>query len=295
MNTFQAECFLALSKSLNFTLTAEELYISQPTLSRNIAALEKEIGVKLLERNTKSVELTAAGLRFAKNCEIFLARYQRILEEARMAQEGVIGQLRIGIQQDAFEPFTVELVNRFRSEYPQIQPLLCPMTLSDLVRKLNAGKLDLIVAAGELNLRNPGRLLLSERAECAVLPPDHPLADRKTLRIEALREEPFVAMSPVASSSGHYLLLHYAKEAGFSPNIVATADSVPAMMMQVACGAGVGILYQDLEPNAHGLLRFVPLENVEKFRRWLMWDADSSNPALQAFISCAEAYAAESK
>ena len=291
MNTFQAECFLALSKSLNFTQTAEELYISQPTLSRNIAALEKEIGVKLLERSTKSVELTAAGRRFAEKCAVFLDRYNRIIEETRLTREGVIGQLRIGIQQDAFEPFIVELVNRFRAEHPQIQPLLCPMPLSELIRGLNTGKLDLIIAAGELNLPHPGRLLLSERAECAVLPPEHPLANRASLRVEELQEEKFVAMSATASTSGHYLLLHYAKEAGFSPNIVATADSVPALMMQVACGVGVGILYQDLEPNAHGLLKFVPLENAEPFRRWLMWDEDSENPALQSFLKTAQGFA----
>ena len=72
MNSFQAECFLALSKSLNFTQTAQEMYISQPTLSRNIAALEQEIGVQLLVRNTKSVELTAAGRHFAESCAFFL-------------------------------------------------------------------------------------------------------------------------------------------------------------------------------------------------------------------------------
>lgn len=287
MNSFQMECFLALSKSLNFTQTAEELYISQPTLSRNIAALEQEIGVQLVVRSTKAVELTAAGRRFAEGCSVFLDQYNHLIEETRLTREGVIGRLRIGIQQDAFEPFTVDLIRSFRAEHPKIQTELCPMSLSDLLRRLNAGKLDAIIAAGETNLLHPGRTLLSERAECVVLPHDHPLAGRSSIRMEELRTEAFVAMSPIVSASGHYLLLHYAKDAGFSPNIAALADSVQSMMMLIACGVGIGILYQDLENCAYGRLRFIPLEGADSFKRWLMWDLDRDQPALQAFVNYA--------
>ena len=287
MNSFQAECFLALSKSLNFTQTAEELYISQPTLSRNIAALEQEVGVQLLVRNSKSVELTAAGKRFAEGCSVFIERYNWAIEETRLAQEGVLGSLRIGIQQDAFEPFTVDLINRFRKEHPKIQLKISPMSLSDLVRRLNSGRLDFVIAAGETNLQHPGRLLLSERNDCAVLPKDHPLANRGSLRMEDLRKESFVCMSPIVSASGHYQLLHYAKEAGFSPNIVAMANSVPAMMMLIACGVGIGVLYKDLAVYAYDRLTFIPLEGIETFKRYLLWDEDSENPAIQTFLRCA--------
>lgn len=288
MNTFQAECFLALSKSLNFTQTAEELYISQPTLSRNIASLEQEVGTQLVVRNSKSVELTAAGKRFAEGCAVFIERYNWALEETRLAQEGVLGSLRIGIQQDTFEPFTVDLIKCFRSEYPKIQLQICPMSLSNLSRRLNAGKLDFIIASGESTLQHPGRLLLSERSDCAVLPVEHPLAQHETIRVEELRKETFVSMSPIVSPSGHYLLLHYAKEAGFSPNIAAMADSVPAMMMLIACGVGIGILYKDLAVYTYGKLKFIPLEGIESFKRYLLWDEDSKNPAMQAFLRCAQ-------
>ena len=75
-------------------------------------------------------------------------------------------------------------------------------------------------------------------------------------------------------------------------NIVATAESVPSLMMLVACGVGISVLYQDLAINAYDRLRFVPLEEVEKFRRYLMWDEESKNPALNAFIRCAEEHMA---
>ena len=188
LNTFQIECFLALSRSLNFTQTSEDLFVSQPTLSRNIAALETELGVQLLVRNTKSVELTAAGRRFAKRVASSIEGFQDAVEEARLARDGVVGSLRLGIQVDTFEPFVVDLVNCFRKEHPQIELKLRPMSISKLQRGINNGTLDLVIGAKETNLRHPGQLLLSERAECVALPAGHPLAEREILQMEELRD-----------------------------------------------------------------------------------------------------------
>ena len=109
--------------------------------------------------------------------------------------------------------------------------------------------------------------------------------------MKELKGETFVSMSPVASASGHHLLLKYANEAGFTPQIAATAESVSALMMLIACGVGISVLYQDLAVNSYDRLCFIPLEGVESFRRYLVWDEQSRNPALNAFLCCAEAFA----
>ena len=66
-------------------------------------------------------------------------------------------------------------------------------------------------------------------------------------------------------------------------------------MMMIACGVGISILYEDLSVNAHGRIRFVPLTGIPTFKRFLTWDQDSSNPALSAFLRCAEAFLEERK
>lgn len=97
-------------------------------------------------------------------------------------------------------------------------------------------------------------------------------------------------MSPIASASGYYLLLKYANEAGFTPNIMATAESVPALMMLIACGKGIGVLYRDLAVHSRDRLCFIQLEGVDSFKRYLLWDEESRNPALNAFLRCAEEF-----
>ena len=64
------------------------------------------------------------------------------------------------------------------------------------------------------------------------------------------------------------------------------ADRVPALMMLGACHVGVAVLYQDLEIHVRGRVRFVPLEGTASFQRWLIWDRDNPNPAIQAFVDC---------
>ena len=292
MNLFYLECFLALSQSLNFTQTASEMYITQPTLSRNIASLEQEIGVQLLVRNTKSVKLTAAGKSFAADCAAILRQYNNSLENARQARDGITGALTLGIQQDTFEPFVVDVVRKFHAEYPNIRLQIKPLSISNLLNGLSSGKLDFMIGASTSEQDQFSQLLLSERQECAVLPVDHPLAGERSLRMEQLNGESFVVISSAASVSGHYLLIKNANKAGFAPDIVATADCVPAVMMLVACGTGISVLYQDLAVHSQGRVKFVPLEEVDPFKRWLMWDKENPNPALPAMIHCAAEYAA---
>lgn len=288
MNIFQIECFLALAKSLNFTQTSEEMYITQPTLSRNIASLEQEIGAQLLIRNTKSVELTPAGEAFAQRAAKIVEQYHRGIEDARQAKSGTIGLIKLGVQQDSFEISAVRLVTAFRRKHPEIQLQIRTMSNSRLVQKLNAGELDVIVSGGDVNLDNPGKLVLVERQECAVFPVDHPFAERESVTMKELKDENFVAMSPSFSTSGHYLLLKYAAEAGFKPNIVSVVESIPAVLMQVACGTGIAVLYKELSITSRGMLKFVPIEGLPTYKRRLLWDNDSKNPALHAFVECAQ-------
>ena len=105
MTIFQLECFCALADSLNFTQTANAMFITQPALSRAISSLEQELQLTLLQRTTHSVTLTPAGKIFSRECQKLLKDLQRVSERARSAQTGQIGSVRIGFQRDNFETY----------------------------------------------------------------------------------------------------------------------------------------------------------------------------------------------
>ena len=93
MTIFQLECFCALADSLNFTQTANAMFITQPALSRAISSLEQELQLTLLQRTTHSVTLTPAGKIFSSECHKMLKEFQRGSERARSAQAGQIGSV----------------------------------------------------------------------------------------------------------------------------------------------------------------------------------------------------------
>ncbi len=290
MTFFQLQCFVSVSNTLNFTKSAADLYISQPALSKSISSLEQELQIQLLKRSTRSVSLTAAGQLFAAECAQILESFEQGLTRAKQAVTGTIGTLKLGFQHDTFESFTVDLVRTFTARHPNITVELFPYSPTMTIRALEAGDLDAIIAGDYANFTPTNHLLLSSRIECAALPEGHPLADRQFIRVEDLKNENFITMSPSASRLGFESLIQKTMNAGFSPKIVAQADHVPSLMMLVACGKGVSILYKDLEKSADNRVIFVPLEDAIPFRRWLIWNDNSTNPCLKHLISTAESF-----
>ncbi len=288
VNSFQIECFLALSESLNFTHTASALFITQPTLSRIISSLEKELNMKLLDRNSRGVALTPAGKAFAEECPAIINAYRTSVLKAELAQKGSIGTLKVGFQRDTFEPFTVDLIKTFTQRFPNIFVELIPLSPSELLQAFDGRSVDAVVAGGVPQTESAKRLLLNSRVECAALPLGHPFENRESIRMEELKGEKFVIMSRNASCSGYESIIQKAIDAGFTPQIVAETDYVPSVLMLVACNKGISILYKDLESTARGKVKFVPLENVKTFDRWLIWDSKSENPCLEHLVHTAE-------
>ena len=132
MTIFQLECFCALADSLNFTQTANAMFITQPALSRAISSLEQELQLTLLQRTTHSVTLTPAGKIFSSECHKMLKEFQRGSERARSAQAGQIGSVRIGFQRDNFETYIVDFVNLFRRSHTDITLELLPLSVNEL-------------------------------------------------------------------------------------------------------------------------------------------------------------------
>ena len=288
MTLFQLQCFVSVANTLNFTRSANELYITQPALSKSISSLEQELNLQLLTRSRRSVSLTAAGKLFAEECRKIISSFESGVTRAKMAVSGTIGVLRLGFQRDTFEPFTVDLVRSFSTRHPDITVDLVPCSPTGQIRGLEYGELDAIIAGDNATSFSPdNHQLLSSRVECAALPEGHRLAQRKFIRLEELKNENFITMSPSASRLGFESLIQKTMNAGFSPKIVAQVDHVPSLLMLIACGKGVSILYRNLEKNADGKVVFVPLEDVVPFRRWLIWNEANQNPCLKYLIQTA--------
>ena len=168
--------FVAIAEERSFTRAAERLWTAQPGLSQQMRALERELGVELLERHPRGVSLTAAGELFLERARIALAATDLAAATGRELQAGVIGSVRLGVASGPAWPGTSELLQSFGRERPQVELSVLQGYAGALWRDLRDGRLDaLLTPAGSASAGM--RALELGSAEWVVLVgTGHPLA-----------------------------------------------------------------------------------------------------------------------
>ena len=121
MTIAQMSHFYALCQSGSYTQAAKQLYITQPALSKSIAALESELNLRLVERSTRTVALTAAGEEFARACEEMLEVYRKGVNNARTAAGDISGLVRFGLPRDRVCDTFAGLRRHIEEEYPNLR------------------------------------------------------------------------------------------------------------------------------------------------------------------------------
>ena len=236
--------FIAVAEELHFGRAAQQLGISQPPLSQQIQALEQEVGARLFDRNNRRVELSEAGRLFLEEARQVLAQVERAADVARRAQQGELGELKIGFTSSA--PFTSRIpkaLRTFRQRFPAVHLDLKEMSS----REVADGVFDATLDIGLMRpMPLPEGLIVTplfNEPLIAVLNAAHPLAaSEEGLSMTALAEEPFVFF-PRSYGSGLYAqLLSLARQAGFTPRIAQEAGEVMTIIGLVAAGLGVSVL-----------------------------------------------------
>ena len=242
MTIAQMSHFYALCQSASYTQAAKQLYITQPALSKSIAALESELNLRLVERSTRTVALTAAGEEFARACEEMLEVYRKGVNNARTAAGDISGLVRFGLPRDRVCDTFAGLRRHIEEEYPNLRLELRFYSENGLLRALDDHMADFVLAFGRPRADNVGRQSLSVSQICAVLPGGHPLAGAGELSFSQLRHEAFLVPDYKISGVEFDTVVTYAGRNGFSPHVVQEEDSIPQIFTMVACGCGIAVL-----------------------------------------------------
>jgi DNA-binding transcriptional LysR family regulator len=280
----QLRCFVAVAEELHFSRAAERLNMTQPPLSRQIRLLEHHVGAQLLERNSRTVRLTAAGKAFFPEA----ARILRIAEEAmftaRRAAKGEQGSLAIGFTSASGYSLLPEVVRRLRERSPGVSLTLKELVSTVQVEALNAGELDLGLmrphpVSGDLD----SQLIATEALMLAV--PEHD-ADQWPLAptLADLHGRPFVMYSPYEARPFYQMLSERFARAGVVPDVVEHIGQVHTMLALVRAGIGAALIAEGaarLKFDGIVMRRMAtePVETVCTYRR------NHDNPVLQLFLS----------
>jgi LysR family transcriptional regulator, transcription activator of glutamate synthase operon len=280
----QLRSAVAIARRLSFTAAAEELAVAQPALSQQIAALERELGVRLFDRTNRRVALTDAGRAFVARAERVIADVDAATQEMTAYAGGLRGRIVLGTYQSFAEYTLPKLLGRFHAEHPGIEVALREGMADELLAALHAGTLDVFV--GESNLSGQAFRIepLYEDELVIAVAARHRLAARTTVRIDELRDEPFVIFRPGSTMTHRLMML--AREAGFVPRVAFESEDTLTVRSLVAEGLGVAMYPRTLGntpgPNV-ALLSVAPQRLMRTMS--IVTRAEQPGPAVQRFLA----------
>jgi DNA-binding transcriptional LysR family regulator len=273
----------------SFSGAAEAMHLTQSAVSQQIAALEKETGTKLLDRNHGSVRLTDPGAALVGHAEAVMARLDEAERELADIADLRGGRLRMVSFPTAGATLVAKAVPAFSRKHPQIELELGEAEPEQSIPRLKAGEYDLGLAYDfdsvpfgedrDVELE----FLLEERLQVA-LPIDHPLAKRKSVRLDQLSEEAWAC--GVRPSSCRANVIQWSRNAGFEPRISFASDDYQVIQSLVASGMGVALIPELLLTGRQPGIKVLDVTPKAPVRRiWAVTlGSDLRSPASEAML-----------
>ena len=283
--------FVAVAEELHFGRAAERLHIAQPSLSQQIRRLEQQLGVTLLERNSRNVHLTRAGEAFLREGRRALAQAQRAISATRAAGAEL---LTVGFYGSAGRALLPAVLTAFHDRQPVTEVSVREILFGNIDEILDA-KVDvaftrLMPDQTELKVE-----IIATEPRLIALANTHPLASRQTLTFADLRRESFIVNPMVAHDGPPTRWLAEQRRHGLPGRIAAEARSPQEIMALVGAGRGVCLV-----PAAAALhdrradVVYVPVTDAEPAVVSLAWLPDCSSPTVKAFVATAREVATAS-
>lgn len=275
--------FIVLADLLNYTKAADQLFVTQSALTRHIASLEAEMGVRLLDRSTRGVALTPMGRRSYQVFSDMLKRYDGLLGDVESYLSGLSGTIRVGMLYYCIADYCSPVLQAFSRAYPNIEVKLESGQPRNIERWLRDNMIDV-----GLQTQYPGItdeefdfLEVARFPYVALVSPAHPLATRAAIAAADLADETIITYGqdkPITRCIEHALA-----RTGVSPRDIFNAGQVDATPMAVANGA-VALVSANMRDTYPGLVAVNIADETMRASLGYAYRRSNDNPALAAFL-----------
>lgn len=253
----------------HITRAAEQLYISQPALSKTISKLEAELGIKLFDREGKNVYLNDYGQAVLVHTERIFSEIDEMCREISDMKNGTAGNLSMAIVWSSSNPnWLTDAITRFIDNFPGVHLRYYKTEDSTLISKLLSREIDIAFSSSPQESPHINWTPLFSEKIGIVVSGNHPLAKRTTLRLEELRNENFVVVD--INSDAYQLTMELCEKANFVPNICYAMDNPLLIGHVLEKGQTVSIITEngyrqssghDLEFGVVDTKVFIPLQD----------------------------------
>lgn len=281
--------FVGLANELNFSKTAETFFISQPTLSRRITALENELGMQLFYRTHNMVVLTPEGEVILEKAYLVIKQYDDMLFTNDELKKHLSANLKIRYSsQHVIDHFYFQIKQKLEQEYPNIHMALEFGPYTSNLEALQRGETDAVFSVdGALETFKYFEWEPIFHVRHYVLVPNsHPLANRDAINLSELSDERFISLSRENSPSLFDLRKQMCADNGFIPNIVLYCNSVIDVMLHVSLGDGVSLMLSEgVEDNTSFGTKAVPvIGKMDDVYMSIVWSKKNQSHALEIFV-----------
>lgn len=287
MDLRQLRYFIAVAEHSSISLAAQAVHIAQPALSRQMQALEEEVGVLLMERTGRGVRLTDAGTQLLRDARQLLEDSVGLKERAQRASRGETGHLSIAVPvMQSISPVIAAMIRNFHQDSPGVALTLHHLLSDEQLKMLSDGRLD----AGFLLFRPANDRLLdglpvfSDRMLLAY-PADWKWLRRRVKWLKDLQDIPFIWLPRTAAPTWHDQLIHAFFDAGFVPRTSVHGMDAGSMLSLVAAGLGCTVLPESAKQRAPDTVAFAELKDLTIRQNWeFVWRKDRCSESLKRFI-----------
>jgi len=267
-NYLSLRYFIEVAMHLNFSHAAQKLHISQPGLSQQITALEKELGVKLLNRSTRTVSLTPEGEYLFKNLLPAFENIERTITDLKEERAVPKTSIRIATVPSAASNKVPFLLKKLKERHPHIEFYIKETTSVHAIELVQKNEYDLAFIRTPIDLKHTIQKPLewmefAKHPLQAVISCEHPAADKDEIDLYELKNETFLHYDAKHSPSLYFLLEHACLTAGFIPKTIGAGPEILTIANLISHGIGITLLPQDMLQLLHCYqIKAISLKNL---------------------------------
>ncbi len=283
----QLRYFVTLAEELHFGRAAEREHIVQSALSQQVQRLERKLGVRLLERSTHHVSLTAAGAVFLVEARQILAHVDRAAGVARSAM-GAAATLRVGIIDSSYDSMP-QILHEVQARYPGLVIHQVEASVPGQYQQLIDGRLDVGVGRAALAPTQVASLLFRQDPLGVLVPTGHRFAGLEGVPVVDLAEEPLLLAEEVRAPEFNQFTVEICRSVGFTPTVhEGTVESIRAAADLVAQGRCLYCVPSSCISALPGTT-WRPLTEPASYYPWsVLWRATDTSDHVHAIVSCAQ-------
>lgn len=286
MTIAQVKYFVTVAKCLSFTKAAEQLFISQPALSRHIRNMEEELNIQLFVRTNNGIRLTPAGSSLYIGMSDMYNNYIEMVQKADKIQKGLDGSLKIGVlDQTNVADFMPVIYQYFHEKHPSVDLWFQDGSFEFLVSELYAGRLDLIFTL-KFEIERKDSIIyqyVSHSKDHIVMSKYHPLAQKEHITLDDVKDETFVMISEEDNPESAPLIFEICREHGFVPQ-VHYASTLAEQILWIEVGMGVSILDSRTSLKMNPDVKFYEMESNWDPSLVVAWNQNNYNPLISVFL-----------